>query len=114
MTEEQWETIAPLLRQRTGRPSDRGDRNFVNAVLWIAKTGAPWRDLPKRFGSWKTIYNRFHRWSQRDRWGELMRALGCSEDEVMMIDGTIVRAHQDSSGGKGGSRQMLSDGRGVA
>jgi putative transposase len=105
MTEQQWETIRPLVHRRIGRPSDRGDRNFVNAVLWIAKTGAPWRDLPKRFGKWKTIYNRFHRWSQQDRWGDLLKKLGCDEEEVAIIDATVVRAHQDSSGGRGGPKK---------
>lgn len=107
MTNEQWETIRPLVQQRNGRPSDRGDRNFINAVLWIAKTGAPWRDLPKRFGKWKTIYNRFHRWSEQGKWSELLSKLGCDHDEVVMMDSTIVRAHQDSSGGKGGPSETL-------
>lgn len=107
LTEDQWKAILKLLPRRRGRPSDRGDRNFINAVLWIAKTGAPWRDLPRRFGKWKTIYNRFRGWCEREHWRRIFEACGCSDEDLMLVDATVVRAHQDASGGKGGSRKML-------
>lgn len=82
-----------------------GDRNFINAVVWLAKTGAPWRDLPERFGSWKTIYTRFRRWSIEGRWKAVFEALALTEDEVgTLLDATVVRAHQDAAGGKGGPK----------
>ena len=65
LTDAQWATLVSVIPSGLGRPSERGDRNFVNAVVWIAKTGAPWRDLPERFGVWKTIYNRFAEWAVR-------------------------------------------------
>ena len=109
LTDEQWAEISKLLPHSVGRHSSLGDRNFVNAVLWIAKTGAPWRDLPARFGPWKTIYNRFDRWSKRQVWLNVFHALALSDDEIgVLFDGSVVRAHQDAAGGKGGPRKMQS------
>lgn len=106
LTDAQWEKVATLLPRRRGPRSLRGDRNFINAVIWIAKTGAPWRDLPERFGSWKTIFNRFSEWSKSDRWGAVFAALAVTDDEVgSLMDGSVVRAHQDSCGGKGGPKK---------
>lgn len=108
LTDEQWEQIKPLLRVRRGPPARRGDRFFVNAVLWRVKTGAPWRDIPERYGSWKTVYNRFDRWSKRGIWERLFKELRVEVDDVgSLIDGSVVRAHQDAAGGKGGSAAML-------
>ena len=78
LSDDEWAKIALLLPPSRGRPAERGDRDFINAVLWIAKTGAPWRDLPARFGPWKTVYNRFHRWSNRDVWRQIFRAAAVS------------------------------------
>ena len=77
LTDEQWNVVADLLQAASGRgrPSALGDRNFINAVVWIAKTGAPWRDLPERFGPWKTIFNRFSEWSKRGVWEGILRPL---------------------------------------
>ncbi len=107
LTDEQWNKIKPLLPVGgRGQPSKRGERNFVNAVLWIAKTGAPWRDLPTRFGKWKTIYNRFRNWSRTDKWMNIFSALALRDDEVAgIMDASIVRAHQDSSGGTDGPKK---------
>ena len=92
--------------RRRGPPSLRGDRNFINAVIWIAKTGAPWRDLPERFGSWKTVFNRFSAWSDAGRWNGIFKALAITDDEVgSLMDGSVVRAHQDSCGGEGGPKK---------
>ena len=106
LSAELWAAVEPLLPAEAGRPSKRGDRNFINAVLWIAKTGAQWRDLPERFGPWKTIYNRFHRWSNRDIWRQIFRAASVSDEDVAgILDSTVIRAHQDSSGGRGGQKK---------
>lgn len=84
-----------------------GDRNFVDAVLFRAQTGVPWRDLPERFGPWKTVYNKFAMWSHRGYWERIFRALQLDvADDGVIIDASVVRAHQDAAGGKGGSTAM--------
>ena len=103
LTDDEWATVAPLLPVRPGPVSKRGDRNFLNAVLWRTRTGTPWRDLPERYGSWKTIYNRFARWASAGTWKEIFRALRVGDEVASLVDATVVRAHQDAAGGKGGS-----------
>jgi len=81
-----------------------GDRLFIDAVLYRLKTGIPWRDLPQRFGPWKTVYNRFSLWSRRRHWEAIFKCLHVEFDEEgVLLDASIVRAHQDAAGGKGGS-----------
>ena len=109
LTDQQWARLEPLLPSRAqGRKAERGDRLFVDAVVFRAKTGIPWRDLPKRFGKWKSVYNRFRNWAAKDAWAQVFRELQIDVDETAsIVDGTTVRAHQDASGGKGGSNRML-------
>jgi len=106
LSDEEWDRIRELLPQAHGRSSSAGDRNFLNAVIWIAKTGAPWRDLPERFGPWKTIYNRFRNWARKDVWHDIFRAARVEEDDIGgIMDASVVRAHQDASGGRGGPKK---------
>lgn len=111
LTDEQWKRLAKVLpKQETGPHSKIGDRLFVDAVLYRAKTGVAWRDLPERFGPWKSVYNRFANWAKRGIWEQVFRSLQLEVDETgSIVDGSIVRAHQDASGGKGGSNEMLWD-----
>ena len=110
LTDSEWQKIEHLLGRGRGRPSKRGDRDFINAVVWITKTGAPWRDLPERFGSWKTVYNRFNEWSKRDVWLSIFKALQIDVDEDgSMVDASVIRAHQHAAGGKGGPESTLWD-----
>src|SRR4051812_11074371 len=106
LSEKQWKRLKKVLPQRrTGPASTLGDRRFVDAVLYRAKTGMPWRDLPERFGPWKTVYNRFANWARHGLWEKIFKALQVEVDETgSIVDATIARAHQDASGGKGGSR----------
>lgn len=106
LREDQWQKIAPLL---PGTDSDRGrtadNRLFVHAVLWIARSGAPWRDLPERFGEWNSVYVRFNRWSKKGVWKRVFEALQEPDLEWpaprwVMTDSTVVRAHQHSAGKK--------------
>lgn len=105
MTDEQWERISAHL---PGKKTDPGrtaedNRKFVNAVLWIAKTGAPWRDLPERFGKSNSVFVRFNRWCKKGIWQRLLELLGGDPDlEHLLLDSTIVRAHQHAAGAKGG------------
>ena len=98
--DEDWERIKDLL---PGQPDDPGvtakdNRLFVNAVLWIAKTGAPWRDLPERFGPWNSVWKRFDRRSKKGAWKRVFEALQDPDLEWMIIDSTVVRAHRHAAG----------------
>jgi transposase len=109
LTDAEWQRIEALLLPRSGPRSRRGDRDFINAVVWRVRTGVPWRDLPERFGAWKTVYNRFARWAKRGKWERIFKALAIEVDETgSLLDATIVRAHQDAAGGKGGVDAIIS------
>jgi transposase len=98
---DQWERIEHLL---PGKVSDRGvtardNRLFVEAVLWIARTGSPWRDLPPQFGNWHNVYTRFSRWGKSGVWQRVVQAVSTDADlQALMVDSTIVRAHQHAAG----------------
>ena len=101
LTDGQWKRIEQML---PGKPGDVGrtgadNRLFVEAVLWIARTGSPWRDLPGEFGNWNSAYVRFARWSRAGVWQRVFAALAKDADfREVMIDSTIVRAHQHAAG----------------
>jgi transposase len=110
LDDRQWSKIEAILSARggAGRPG-LNNRQFVEAVLWWRRTGVPWRDLPSEFGPWKTVFNRFDRWSKAGKWTRLFQALQLDrDDEWHSIDSTINRAHQHASGGKGGPRRRAS------
>ena len=109
LTDEQWERLQSVLpTTRTGPKATLGDRLFVDAVLYRVKTGVPWRDLPERFGPWKTVYNRFNNWSRRGVWAKVFKALQKkTAKQGSIVDASVVRAHQDAAGEKGGSNIML-------
>jgi transposase len=105
LTDAQWARIEHVLPGKEGDKGRHGEDNrlFVDAVLWILRSGAPWRFLPDEFGKWNSVYTRFMRWSRAGRWETLFKALADDPDfENVMIDATIVRAHQHASGAKGG------------
>ena len=96
LKDEQWDRIKDML---PGKASDPGptaqNRLFVEAILWIGRTGAPWRDLPEEFGHWASTYNRFNRWCKRGIWGRVFKELSKDRDmEYLMVDGSITRVHQ--------------------
>ncbi len=105
LSDAQWERIEPLLPGKPGDPgrSAADNRVFLEAVLWMARTGAPWRDLHQRFGRWNSVFRRFRRWAQKGVFESLFNALSDDPDfEYVMIDGTIVRVHQHGAGARGG------------
>lgn len=108
LSDEQWQRVATLLpaeRGRRARPALLPNRIFLHAVYFFIRTGVPWRDLPKEFGPWKTIFNKFNRWSKAGIFDEVLRALQTDIDrEAAMLDGSYIRTHQDSRGGKGGRK----------
>jgi transposase len=109
LSDEQWQRLQPVLPKRKFGPRSKiGDREFVDAVLYRAKTGVPWRDLPERFGPWKSVYNRFANWSRRGVWKQIYKALQVRVDKTgSIVDGSVIRAHQDAAGGKGGSTPIV-------
>jgi len=101
LREDQWLKISPLLPGKAGDPGRSADnRLFIHAVLWITRSGAPWRDLPERFGEWNSVYMRFNRWAKKGVWKQVFEQLQEPDMEWMMTDSTIVRAHQHAAGQK--------------
>lgn len=101
----QWERIAPLLPGKTTDPGRTGSDNrlFVNGCLWVLRSGAHWRDMPERYGKWKTLHKRFTRWAKAGVWEVVFASLTRDRDnQYLMIDSTLVRAHQQAATGKGG------------
>jgi len=116
LRDDQWARIEHLL---PGKASDRGvtakdNRRFVEAVLWIMRTGSPWRDLPAEYGHWHRTYVRFSRWREKGVFERIAQAFVSDADmESLFLDSTIVRAHQHSSGAKKKRADRTSDVREV-
>jgi transposase len=108
LSDEQWAQIGPQLpaeRGRKARPA-RDNRRMVNAMLWVLRTGAPWRDMPTHYPPWKTVYTRFSRWTEQGIFHRVLAELAKDADtEGFLIDGTVVRAHQDAHGARKGGRR---------
>lgn len=109
LTDQEWEQIAPLLPSATtgkpGRPP-KDNRLMLNAMVWIARSGAPWRDLPERYGPWESVYSRFRSWVKQGILENIFRTLSLdAELAEISLDGSIVQAHQHSAGAKKGGLQ---------
>ena len=112
MLDEEWrffERFIQAVRAPNGRkPTDH--RLVLDGIFWIARTGAPWRDLPEEFGKWSSVYRQFRRWTLAGLWEEIMEALnhsGAVPDALQMIDSTVIRAHHQAAGAKGGLRDRV-------
>ena len=110
LSDAQWERICLVL---PGKASDPGrtaqdNRRFVNAVLWVLRSGARWSDLPERYGKWKSVHTRFARWAKKGVWERVFATLVADRrSEYLMLDTTLVRAHQQAATGKGGRATRL-------
>ncbi len=114
LTDAQWDRLRPLLppqQPRTGRPAN-DHRTVLNGIVWILRTGCPWRSLPERYGSWKTVSGRFYPWTRAGVWDRILAALQRRADAdgrldwtLHFVDSTVIRAHQHAAGAKGGTRQ---------
>ena len=107
LTDEQWALIQPHCLGQVGQPGQTGrnTRLFVEAVLWIARTGSPWRDLPDEFGKSNTVFKRFRRWVRSGIFIRIFNMLSDDpEFEYAMIDGTISKVHRHGQGAKGGPK----------
>lgn len=112
MSPQEWEFFAPFLaavRHPNGR-RPRNHRLVLDGIFWIARTGAPWRDLPEEFGKWFSVYRQFRRWTLVGLWEPILDALNESRavpDALQMIDSTVIRAHHHAAGAKGGLRKKI-------
>jgi transposase len=118
LTDEEWAFFAPFViecRARGGRPA-ADHRRVLDAIFWITRTGAPWRDLPDALGNWNSVHRQFRRWTASGLWDVMLAALaeGGSDDALQMIDSTIVRAHHCAAGARGGLKARLLAARAAA
>lgn len=104
LTDQEWEQIASLLPpEKTGKPGrpSKDNRTMLNGMVWIARSGAPWRDLPERYGPWNSVYSRFRKWIDDGILDNIFRVLSLeAELDELSLDATIVQAHQHSAGAK--------------
>lgn len=101
LSDSVWAMIAPHLPGKVSDPgrTARDNRLFVEAILWMARSGAHWRVLPPEFGKWNSVFQRFSRWCKDGVWERLFEAMAKEPDfEYILVDSTIVRAHQHSAG----------------
>lgn len=108
LTEEQWRLIKPLLPKNGGKGKQwKSHRRILNGIFWRVKTGVPWRDIPSRYGKWKTIYGRFNRWSKNGTLDRILEALqvrlneqGLVDWDLWCVDGTNIRATRAAAGAR--------------
>ena len=107
LSDAQWAQMEPHCLGKLGDPGRHGEdnRRFVEAVLWVVRTGSPWRDIPEAFGHWNSSYTRFRDWGKADVWTRLFEAVSGEPDlEYAMVDATIVKVHRHGQGAKGGAQ----------
>jgi transposase len=112
LSDAQWAIIEPFSLGKKSDPGQTGrdPRLFMEAVLWIVRTGAQWRELPEEFGKWNSVFKWFRRWVKADTFYRMFKALSVDADlEYAMIDGTIVKVHRSGQGAKGGLSARPSD-----
>ncbi|KGJ22155.1 transposase [Paracoccus sanguinis] len=119
MSNDEWaffERFILAVRSPNGR-KPTNHRLVLDGIFWIARTGSPWRDLPEEFGKWSSVYRQFRRWTLAGLWEQILEALNESRivpDALQMIDSTVVRAHHQAAGAKGGLRAKVSAAHEVA
>jgi len=109
ISDKLWALLEPLLLGRKGTwgGNAQDNRRFINAVFWVLRTGAPWRDLPSDYGDWKNTHRRFCRWRDKGVWERILTTLVCDPDlEWLMIDASYVKAHQHAAGAVGGNQDI--------
>jgi transposase len=108
MSDAEWAFFEPFVTLESGRPSEH--RRTLDGIFWVTRTGAPWRDLPEELGKWNSVYQQFRRWSLSGLWDLLLDALagsGAAPKTIQMIDSTVIRAHHQAAGAKGGLKTRV-------
>ncbi len=108
LTDHEWQQLEPLLPpQKTGKKGNpyKDHRTVINGILWVLRTGAPWRDIPERYGPWATCSTRFHRWTKKGIWQKALQALQAQAEQrdqmdwnVTALDGSYIKAHPHAVG----------------
>ncbi len=116
LSEVEWRLIEPLLPHKPRGVARVDDRRVLNGIFYVLRTGSPWRDLPEAFGEWNSVFRRFSRWSRKGVWQRIFAAMSEDPDfEYLIVDSTIVRAHQHAAGAqKGGLKIRPSAARAAA
>jgi transposase len=115
LTDFEWRVIEPQLPNKPRGVPRVDDRRVLNGIFWVLRSGAPWRDLPDRYGPRTTCYNRFARWRKAGVWYRMMDAITTAHDgEIQMIDSTSARAHQQAATAKRGIEIIVSVAHGAA
>ena len=110
LSDDQWGKIKDLLPGKRSDPgrTARNNRTFINGVLWVLRSGARWSDLPERYGKYKTVHKRFTRWAKSGVWEKVFESLLEDQDNAyIMLDSSLVKAHQQAATGKGGAATRL-------
>jgi transposase len=119
MSDEEWafhERFILGIRAPNGR-KPQNHRLVLDGIFWIARTGSPWRDLPEEFGKWSSVYRQIRRWTLAGLWEQILEALNASRlvpGALQMIDSTVIRAHHQAAGAKGGLRDKVSAVQGIS
>jgi transposase len=108
LSDAHWAVLEPLLPagRKSGRPPKRSKRRLIDGIRWRTRAGSPWRDLPARYGPWRTVYGLFRRWQRDGTWREILTTLQTRADAAGMItwdvsvDSTVARAHQHAAGAR--------------
>ena len=115
LTDAQWAVLEPLLPKGTkpGRPPKWSKRQLIDGIRWRVRVGAPWRDVPARYGPWQSVYGLFRRWQRHGTWRQILAGLQARADAAGLIcwdvsvDSTIARAHQHAAGARGDGDQQI-------
>ena len=116
LDDRQWQAIAPRLPMRHTGPARVDDRRVISGIIHVLQSGCRWRDCPRAYGPYTTVYNRFNRWSRRGLWQRLFATLAASGavPDGVAIDSSYIKVHRSAHGGKGGPRARRSAPRAVA
>lgn len=109
LTEKQWKLIEPILPGQPGKPGGNGrdNRMALEGMIWICRTGSPWRDLPEEFGKWNTVHRRFRRWTDAGVFDRIFDVLDDRDLQTVMVDASFAKVHQHGTGAKKAAARLM-------